>query len=474
MRFQILSHAGLRVSSGDTHLVIDPWLVGSCYWRSWWNYPPVPDDVIADTRADAIYLTHVHWDHFQGPSLRRFATTTPVYVPRGHYSRMKRDLAQVGFHDVRELRHGESATVGPIKLTSWQFFPFLDSAVVVEADGTTLFDANDAKFMGGPLRQILDRHPSIDFVFRSHSSANGRLCFDVVDDPTTPVDDNESYLRSFAAFVQATGARWAIPFASNHCLLHDEVFHLNDGVQTPDKVAAWFEDHHIASPTVKVMVSGDVWDEREGFQIRPDSADWFTDRPARLAAWRIQVADRLADQDRKEARATVSLALVQRWTTAFSAKLPRAVRWLYRHHPVVFVLHAGERSFVYEANLHTGQARELPEVPTDRPPFEVHTAAFIFRQCVTLDLFSHLPISKRARFRVTRANKRWMTLLHLLWEAADYDWLPLGGIDRQRAGEVLVDRWREGVLYARIAADLAAGRGFDQVRYLQGFGRRPA
>ena len=72
MFFQILSHAGLRVVAGGRELVCDPWLVGSTYWRSWWNYPPVPRDLVDSLKPDFIYLTHLHWDHFQSASLRRF------------------------------------------------------------------------------------------------------------------------------------------------------------------------------------------------------------------------------------------------------------------------------------------------------------------------------------------------------------------------------------------------------------------
>ena len=40
MSFKILSHASLLIKSDANELLVDPWLVGSCYWRSWWNYPP--------------------------------------------------------------------------------------------------------------------------------------------------------------------------------------------------------------------------------------------------------------------------------------------------------------------------------------------------------------------------------------------------------------------------------------------------
>jgi UDP-MurNAc hydroxylase len=34
MRFTVVGHATLFVE-GDRTLLVDPWLFGSCYWRSW-------------------------------------------------------------------------------------------------------------------------------------------------------------------------------------------------------------------------------------------------------------------------------------------------------------------------------------------------------------------------------------------------------------------------------------------------------
>src|ERR1044071_875115 len=122
MRFQILSHAGLAVTSKTVTLVCDPWLLGSCYWRSWWNYPPVTKELIQSVRPDFIYLTHVHWDHFHGVSLRRFDNRVPIIIPREPCGRMRRDLLEMGFLNVIELHHGESFKLGDdFKLTSYHF-----------------------------------------------------------------------------------------------------------------------------------------------------------------------------------------------------------------------------------------------------------------------------------------------------------------------------------------------------------------
>ena len=111
MKFTILSHAGLLVESSGTRLVVDPWLVGSCYWRSWWNYPAVPEFAKNIEEVDYIYLTHMHWDHFHGPSLDRLPKSATILIPKAHFRRMHTDASMFGFRDVVELPHGKQVTL---------------------------------------------------------------------------------------------------------------------------------------------------------------------------------------------------------------------------------------------------------------------------------------------------------------------------------------------------------------------------
>ena len=81
MQIKVLSHACMQVSCNGKTLLTDPWLLGSCYWRSWWNYPPVQPELFDGLQPDAIYLTHVHWDHFHGLTLKKFARDTTIVIP---------------------------------------------------------------------------------------------------------------------------------------------------------------------------------------------------------------------------------------------------------------------------------------------------------------------------------------------------------------------------------------------------------
>ena len=72
----IHGHSCCELRGENIALICDPWLLGSCYWRSWWNFPEQSnlDELIQiwiEKKELYVYLTHIHWDHFHGPSLRK-------------------------------------------------------------------------------------------------------------------------------------------------------------------------------------------------------------------------------------------------------------------------------------------------------------------------------------------------------------------------------------------------------------------
>lgn len=496
MRFQILSHAGLAVYGAHKTLVCDPWLVGSCYWRSWWNYPPTPPSLIRELRPDVIYLTHIHWDHFHGPSLRRFSQDTPILVPKGNYDRIRRDLNRMGFHRVSELRHGQSVDLdADFRVTSYQFGVFLDSALVIECEGVVMLNANDAKFMGAPLGQILRRHPRIDFVLRSHSSANSSSCFEVVDRPAADVEpavdrpgrfdrarvlqgrgldimnrpsDGVSqtavHVREFADFAKASGARYAIPFASNHCHLHRDVYAFNEFVQTPAAVAEHFRQQNIADPQLQIMAPGDSWSKEEGFRL--SEVDLFVDRMARLAAYQESKRCVLERYYEREARAVVRLAEVQSYFRRFCAACPYLLRRSFRKKPLIYVLWAGDRRTVFLVNLGTRDVQELETIP-ENAEIVIVTTTLIMRQCLKLGLFSHLGLSRRVRYRFTSRSSRDVQRLILLFSLYEHDWLPVRRAFKPRVLETYALRWREVYLYLQWLRDIALRGQIDLGSYLR-------
>lgn len=467
MKLQTLSHAGLRITVGETQLLCDPWVTGSCYWRSWWNYPPVPKNLVASLAPDFIYLTHLHWDHFQAPSLRLFPRDTTIVVPYDRYDRMRRDLKAVGFERIIELKNGERVELAPgLALRSFHINPTVtDSAVVIEAEGAIILNANDAKLAGRPLKQVKALYPKIDVAFRSHSSANGRVCINVTDDSEVAVDDNEHYIRAFSLFMQALEPRYAVPFASNSCLLHDDVFAYNDLVQTPALVDDYFQDfarENALGTDLKIMLPGDTWDSEAGFRIAPN--DWFTNKKAHLKAYRTRVSATLEKQARMEARIKSPRKAVIQF---FQELIDWTPGWMLGDLKGQSVLVVA-RSKVEEIGYRIDFEKRLVTLETDPARFEDHPIraefpALILTQSVRMNMFGHAFISKRPQYYATKALLPALEKFLFLLDLREAELLPITSVLQPRTIKAGLARWREGLLYCQVLWKRRQGKTMPEI-----------
>ncbi|MEY2884399.1 MAG: hypothetical protein RL490_2123 [Pseudomonadota bacterium] len=449
MDVTILSHACLLVRSGDTRIIVDPWLLGSCYWRSWWNFPQAVFDPDELGKVDAVIISHVHWDHWHGPTLKKFFKDTPIIVPDEPGQRSRRDLAALRLGPVRAARHGETIHIGPIAITLYQFGLFLnDAALVIEADGHALLDANDAKLAGGVLQRIVDRHGPFSLAFRSHSSANPRIRFQTLDNPAAVHDDRDHYFRAFTLFMDAVQPRHAVPFASNHCHLHDDVFALNSYVSNPVELAAYVA----AQPEphgwdLAVMLPGARWSSETGFHMAPLTP--FDDLPASLAAYRQQVAPTLDRYRETEMAVTISDATWRRLLKMVTA----APRLLRPAGPVcIEAIWPDGRSAraVLDARAGTLDLASALEPGRDVPVLRF--PAIVLRDAILKNMFHHAGISKRCAFIAADATAmRRLQRVFKLLELVEHEVLPLNSAYFGRMARAYLARWRELIVYGRAA-----------------------
>ncbi len=468
MQFSIHGHACLEVQTDTKSLICDPWLVGSAYWRSWWNYPPVNSElVINNLNPDYIYLTHIHWDHFHGPTLKKIGLDKTIIIPKIPQFKLYQDLQQMGAKNIIEIDHGQKLKLGEnFYLTSYQFMPILsDSIAIIEADDQVIFNGNDAKIMGLPLQQILQRHPVIDFVLRSHSSANSRLCYEIIDESNQHIDDLDKYSEEFALFAQAVGAKYAIPFASNQCYLHPETIKFNQYNNYAHKVRQYFQNHGIKNPECVVMAPGDYWQSDKGFQIA-DNSVWYNDTNQKIAEYQAEKQVSLAKTIAKEKKAKLNIKLAEKYAQRLISETPWMMRLVFKNHPITIIGESDVDTTGIYLDIYQKKYAVIKEWNDDNNPIQIYVNNAVLNDVWAKRHWNSLGVSKRLRIRVKRKEIKYYSWFNDLNNALELGTIQAKYIFTPRYLFAWLKRWREVILYLQIIFNLARGKKFLYQNYL--------
>ena len=451
MQLTILSHAGMRVEHQGVSLVTDPWLIGSCYWRSWWNFPEPSKELLKNVEADFVYLTHLHWDHYHGPSLRRFfGPNTTFLLPKVCTTRMTDDLRSMGFSRFIEIPHGATYEMASdFTLCSYQFGVGVDSAAYIKGGGVSILNANDCKLFGQPLRHLLRKQGRPDFALRSHSSASPiPYCVKGYKRDFGDFRTQANYIEEFARFAISVGARYAVPFASNHCFLHRDTFHFNDTAVSPDLVEGYCNKlaKELGAETECVVMSpGSCWSQENGFELEDFD---FDRRPEVINEMAEKYAPKLEAFYREEEQERADFDAFRSYFEQFLAAVPRYIRKRWKPALMFRVPDAYQTHYWY-VDPATCTVSDLDSEVEGAAVIEVPPR--VVNDCASLRMFSAWTPSKRLSIELPapvalKTVKRFFTLV----DAYELDNLPLRKNLRPRNLGVFIRRWREGAEAVRL------------------------
>ena len=366
MRFTVTGHSTLFVETRGPTILVDPWFAGSCYWRSWWHFPPSDTTDPGWLAPDYLYVTHDHFDHFHYPTIRRLDRSTKVLVPRFGVDFMVDEFRRLGFDDVTEIPHGDALDVGDgVQIASFQYG--FDDTLLVVADGDqVIWDMNDCKIRGRPLRKAIERFGRPSVVLKSHSFAQGYPhCYEAEDPADLERITRQTFVDDFTSAMDEIRPRFAVPFASMVGFLHPESFRCNEFFVTPPQMQAAYEAERPDSPTEVVpMAPGDSWDSEQGFTL--DDFDWYADRDAHLAELADIVEPAIVRSQHEESERTLTFDEFEEFFSAFVTALPPLTGRLAIKHPIVFAPRDVPGSPFWVVDAPGKRVYETANAPEDR------------------------------------------------------------------------------------------------------------
>lgn len=454
MRFTVIGHACLFIETGSETILVDPWLSGSCYWRSWWHFPPNTEILPEHLNPDYIYLSHHHFDHFHYPSLRRIARTARILIPGFGVDVMRRELTTLGFHDVTELNHGSVLKLpGGTRAASFQYGPD-DSALVVEKDGVVLVDLNDCKINGASVRPLLRTFGPPTFLFKSHSFAQAYPnCYNFADPADARYMTGGDFIETFIGEVREMRPQYAIPFASMVAFLHPESRSCNRyAVRPPEVVAAANASDVAAVSQTVLMIPGDQWDSAAGFRLQ--SHDYYINQDQ----WIDRLADRhaptIAAEAQTEAAVRMPFETFDAFFTGFLRSLPPFVGLMLKH-PIAFHVPSNELPY-WVLDFRKRKVRRLAAAPSDCAAV-VHLNEAVLADAIEKNVLGFAHISMRIRVDLAAGAAPTDLLFWGLLSIAELGYLPLHRMLTPRALAVL---WRRR---AEVAGVLRSMMGFQSI-----------
>lgn len=422
----IHGHSCCEIRLQNLSIVCDPWLVGSAYWRSWWNFPPQSsiDELTSYWSGQDklfIYLTHLHWDHFHGPTLRKIlAACSNVHflIPFTPERRLLNDLRPFAKnYPLDELVHGRHYRLAAdLSVLSFQSGPFFaDSALFLNACGYSVLNANDSKLGPFALKSLKSKIGSPLITLRSHSSANWRACkldLDGSPYPASPDKNNSVYTQEFFSFCKNIGSLYAVPFASNMAYLHPDTFKYNLYSNSSDRVVNSFHpplsDGNLDDIQPILLLPGESLDL---VNMEVSESLWrremiSADRMIVLADYKLSKASLIERESTKYLRSQVDVESIKRYFLRVVKCCPFPLRlYLYDH---VFICCISEHSNVYfNIQFYGSKVIASLDAPTPRPrDVLIDVKAHVINDVCRKSHFNSLGVSKMLAIRARPGNSR--------------------------------------------------------------------
>ncbi|MBT3185120.1 MAG: MBL fold metallo-hydrolase [Nitrospina sp.] len=165
--------ACVLLETQDVKILCDPWFSDGAYDGSWYHYPRMENPVETIGRADLIYISHIHPDHYDPKFLKlylkKYPETKIIVAPFEKNMLAKRmGIDQIPHEIVSE------SSIGGTRLSlipNERAWFDVDSALVLQHNGHSVVNMNDNFFNESQINRINEIAPSIQIALLPYAGA---------------------------------------------------------------------------------------------------------------------------------------------------------------------------------------------------------------------------------------------------------------------------------------------------------------
>jgi len=280
LSFKFIANAcGIFFGKNGTKILCDPWLVDGVFDGSWCHFPKIKTTMNDVKNVDAIYISHLHPDHFDERHFD-FDKSTPLIVLDHGPNFLIKKLTALGYTNLIKIKNEETITYREFELTL--FAPFakhnfheatvgnlLDSALLISCDGVSALNANDNTPSIESAEMLKSKYGPITLAMLNYNAAGPYpSCFDNLSEAKKLTENVRLLERNFTHvknFLAAMKPRFMLPFAGAYVLggdLHFKNKYL--GTTTWDECANWLNKNNVHPAKVVLLRENDTLNVENG------------------------------------------------------------------------------------------------------------------------------------------------------------------------------------------------------------------
>ena len=182
MKFEFITNAcGIFYGSNGTKILTDPWINNGVFEGSWFQYPEIKTKIEDLNKVDAIYLSHIHPDHYDERYFN-FSKDIPLIILDEGPNFLKRNLIKQGYENFIMIKNNQTKKFKEFKLTMYKPFTghiyeesilgnLIDSALVLADKKNVAINFNDNTPNKKACKFLAKKFKKIDLAMINYNAA---------------------------------------------------------------------------------------------------------------------------------------------------------------------------------------------------------------------------------------------------------------------------------------------------------------